>query len=800
MALRIFLYIVLWVVTGTSVAQSIDKLLLDYNTTSDSLQRAEIEERLAWNYQDQEAYSRAVEFYKKALKSRVYDTLRAQKIRVGMAFCYQELGEQNLEIEIREEILHFASKDKSVAISNIQALSILYLESKKYDKAIEYTERLLQEATVQKDYQLITQAYNNLGYIFHLKNDAKKSSAYFNRSYEVATMKGSTINNPDRVKILINLGVVNANLGNLDRAQALFAESVEIAETQRDSLILARALNFKATGYYLKGQINNAITILQESMSILQSVAQTEESDVIRSDCYKLMAELMLKKNDNKLFRFYQKQYDELREQILQYQKRRYRLLLERQFETEKQEREIQRLISENQNNKVQLIQSELITLQKERELETKLKELAFFKNENDLQTIRYQNQRLEKEKISQLLEIMQQKVAVADQEQKIKLLEQDKKLQELTLAKNKKEIELLENAKYQESKIKGYSFVIIGLLLVLLTISTSLYFYRKKKDRELAKQHRVINSLNNEMITQNEELTSLNDALNERTDEVEKQNLKLIQAQQTIDQQNKELLLYSRNLEEEIDRRVKEIKNANNELIRYNNQLEQFAFTVSHNLRGPIARLLGLTNLLLVTPEAADRNFMLAKVAESSMELDDVIKDLVKILDIKYSTQLMIETVNLRDRTNKTLTSLEQVMQKNSTHVKVDFSEVNTIKSVGVYIDSILYNLISNAIKYKSPDRPCCVEISSRLQDNNVVLVVKDNGMGIDLGKYRNQLFGLYKRFNTHIEGKGLGLYLVKAQVESLHGHIEVTSVLNEGTTFTVTFQNMINNQFMRT
>jgi signal transduction histidine kinase/tetratricopeptide (TPR) repeat protein len=789
MASRILLCLVFYIISIASSGQAIDQLLLDYNTTRDSVQRTAIEEKLAWIYQDQEAYARAIEFYKKALKGRLYDTLRAQKIRVGMAFCYHELGEPDAEIEVRKEILAYGLHDKRISVANMQALSTLFLELKKYDQAIEYTELLLQEATILKDYQLITQAYNNLGYIFHLKNDSKKSSAYFNKSYEVTTTKGISIKNSDRVKILINLGVINANLGQTGRAQGLFAEAVDIAKKDGDSVSLARALNFTATGHYLRGQVNKAIDVLKESMGILEKVAQTGESDAIRAEGYKLMAELMLNKNDIQSFRFYQKQYNELRENTLQYQKRRYRLLLERQLETEEQEREVQRLMAENQNNRIQLVQSELSALQKERELEAKLKELAILKNENDLQAIRYQNELLEKEKMSQLLEITEQKAAAAEQEQKIKLLQQDKKLQDFTLAKNKKEIELLENTKQQQLKIKEYSFIIIALLLALLLIVIGLYYYRNRKDLELAKQNQMISSLNNEMATQNEELTALNDTLNDRTVEVEKQNLKLTQAQEIIDNQNKKLLSYSRNLEAEIDRRVKEIKHANKELIRYNNQLEQFAFTVSHNLRGPIARLMGLTNLLLTTQENEQRNFMLTKVAESSIELDEVIKDLVKILDIKYSTQLMIEPIDLHDRAKKTLTSLEHVVKKSNTSVIIDFSEVNDIQSVGAYIDSILYNLISNAIKYRSPNRPCEIILTTKLQNNSITLIVKDNGIGIDLERYGGQLFGLYRRFNTHIEGKGIGLYLVKAQVESLNGSIEVSSAVNEGTTFIVTF-----------
>ena len=106
---------------------------------------------------------------------------------------------------------------------------------------------------------------------------------------------------------------------------------------------------------------------------------------------------------------------------------------------------------------------------------------------------------------------------------------------------------------------------------------------------------------------------------------------------------------------------------------------------------------------------------------------------------------------------------------------------------SVKAYIESIIYNLVSNALKYRSETRTSKIDISFFSNENYWEIRVKDNGLGIDLEKYKDKLFGLYKRFHTHIEGKGMGLYLVKVQVESLGGEVDVDSIENEWTAFTI-------------
>jgi signal transduction histidine kinase len=130
---------------------------------------------------------------------------------------------------------------------------------------------------------------------------------------------------------------------------------------------------------------------------------------------------------------------------------------------------------------------------------------------------------------------------------------------------------------------------------------------------------------------------------------------------------------------------------------------------------------------------------------------------------------------------------SVSQWIQESGCELRTDFSGVPVVFAVKSYLHSILYNLLTNAIKFRSPDRPLCVSVAARRENGYACIAFNDNGLGFDLEKYRTQVFGLYRRFHLHAEGKGLGLHLTKTQVEALNGSIKVESRVGEGTTFTI-------------
>jgi signal transduction histidine kinase len=117
------------------------------------------------------------------------------------------------------------------------------------------------------------------------------------------------------------------------------------------------------------------------------------------------------------------------------------------------------------------------------------------------------------------------------------------------------------------------------------------------------------------------------------------------------------------------------------------------------------------------------------------------------------------------------------------------NFSAIDSFFTIKSYFYSIFYNLILNSIKYKKENIPPVIKISSCKFEDRILLKFTDNGLGMDLQKSGEQVFGLYKRFHTHIEGKGMGLFMVKTQVEALGGKINISSEVNKGTEFLIQF-----------
>ena len=285
------------------------------------------------------------------------------------------------------------------------------------------------------------------------------------------------------------------------------------------------------------------------------------------------------------------------------------------------------------------------------------------------------------------------------------------------------------------------------------------------------------------EIAAQNEELVQSQEELASQRDTVEEQNRALEEARKVIEIQHQILLEKNEGLETEIKKRTQD-------LVDYNQQLEQFAFMSSHNLRAPISRILGLGNLLEITNNEVDTVKIKQSLIISARELDRVVKDLNTILEIRKNTISSVQEINLEEELNLIKLNLEKDISETDTTLLVDFSAAPAIRTVRPYLDSIIINLISNAIKYRHPNRKPIIIIRSELRGNLFFLEVKDNGVGIDLETYGHKIFTLYSRFHNHVEGKGLGLYLVRTQCEALGGKAEVKSSLETGTAFTVSFK----------
>ena len=231
-------------------------------------------------------------------------------------------------------------------------------------------------------------------------------------------------------------------------------------------------------------------------------------------------------------------------------------------------------------------------------------------------------------------------------------------------------------------------------------------------------------------------------------------------------------------------------LKKLTNELILHNKNLEQFAYIVSHNLRAPVANIMGISDALQhIDLSDIEKDVMMEGLFSSVKKLDDIIRDLNDILQVKREISEKKETVRFSEILNDIKSSIDSLLEREAVEIKCDFSEVDEILTLKSYMYSIFYNLISNSIKYRQSGVKPLIKIKSRRLKNKIELYFNDNGMGIDLKRKGEQVFGLYKRFHTHTEGKGLGLFMTKIQVETLGGKIGISSELNKGTEFKIEF-----------
>ncbi len=249
---------------------------------------------------------------------------------------------------------------------------------------------------------------------------------------------------------------------------------------------------------------------------------------------------------------------------------------------------------------------------------------------------------------------------------------------------------------------------------------------------------------------------------------------IRMVGAQHDISQRNKTLA---------------ELKQLASDLYKRNRELQQFGYIVSHNLRSPVANIMGLVNMLEEEkhdPEAID--FCIEHLNVSMKSLDEVITDLSEILSITDgSTEIHKEQVDIVEIIEKVKTVLSDQISQTQASVVVQKDPMVWLTH-RAYAYSIFLNLISNAIKYRSEQAPV-INIDFLVTDGMLLVTVTDNGIGIDTGRYAGELFKPYRRFTATKSGKGLGLFLVKSHVEVLHGTISLESTPGNGSTFKIAF-----------
>ena len=224
------------------------------------------------------------------------------------------------------------------------------------------------------------------------------------------------------------------------------------------------------------------------------------------------------------------------------------------------------------------------------------------------------------------------------------------------------------------------------------------------------------------------------------------------------------------------------QLQETNRQLKIANEYLDNFVFMAAHDLRAPVANLLSLVQLLEESEPEDTR--IVSKIGISVERLENTLSGLIKILNIQQYGQNEALKLSVEEVYYTIINRLDSQIQETSAQLVTDFSAVAFCYIIP-YLESILYNLLSNALKYRSEDRPLRVEVRTQTKEDYLLLTVADNGRGIDLKRYREKLFKPFEQLTRQATGQGIGMHLVKTMVEKNGGYIEVESTPNQGTTF---------------
>jgi signal transduction histidine kinase len=262
--------------------------------------------------------------------------------------------------------------------------------------------------------------------------------------------------------------------------------------------------------------------------------------------------------------------------------------------------------------------------------------------------------------------------------------------------------------------------------------------------------------------------------------------------SEEKIAKRKQELKQAHAKLEERVNERTKELAASNMRLLRINEDIDQFVYSATHDLKSPLLNIEALINLLCDGQNFnSDHEKVLKEKIEKSIDrMRSTIHNLAEVAKSQKEVYDDIQTFTFEEVLYDVIAENEEIIKRENAQLEFNFDLARSITCSRMCIKSILYNFLTNSLKYRSPERSPIVHIRTEKENNYIVLYIKDNGLGMDLDKNRHKLFTIFKRFHNHVEGAGIGLYSVKKMVEKFNGDIDVESELGKGTTFKVRFR----------
>ncbi|MGO4821361.1 MULTISPECIES: PAS domain S-box protein [unclassified Flavobacterium] len=217
------------------------------------------------------------------------------------------------------------------------------------------------------------------------------------------------------------------------------------------------------------------------------------------------------------------------------------------------------------------------------------------------------------------------------------------------------------------------------------------------------------------------------------------------------------------------------------------NNKLFNFAHIVSHNIRSHTSNLSMILDVMDSTDDVDEKMAYVDYFKEGTEKLSETIEYLNEIITIQKNTNIEKKAIFLKDEIEKTKKALSLSIIESGITITHTIPDKMTVNVIPAYLDSILLNLFTNAIKYKSLEREAKLEIGYEILENYTVITFRDNGLGINLNKNKHKIFGMYKTFHGNEDARGIGLFITKNQLEAMKGKIEVESEEAVGSVFKI-------------
>lgn len=217
------------------------------------------------------------------------------------------------------------------------------------------------------------------------------------------------------------------------------------------------------------------------------------------------------------------------------------------------------------------------------------------------------------------------------------------------------------------------------------------------------------------------------------------------------------------------------------------NNKLYNFTHIVSHNIRSHTSNLSMVVDVIENTDDIDEKLSYFDLFKEGTEKLSESIEYLNEIITIQQKTNIEKTKIQLKNEIEKTKKALSLAIKDSQITITHTIPEDLIVTAIPAYLDSILLNLFTNAIKYKSPERKATLEIDYEIIDDYTVINFRDNGLGLDLKKNGHKLFGMYKTFHGNEDAKGIGLFITKNQLEAMDGKIEIESEVDHGSNFKI-------------